>query len=305
MRPPESAPPLEVDRDLRARPLPTQRLRGRFRRRVEHQPAGRAAARTGPEAAPIALPAAQPAPSPEERARTFARLGSRALRFMLLIAAESNYFVARGPVAPYRRLHREAVNREFVNAAATELLAREIAERGLPGAVAELGVYRGGFARMLNSFFADRTLFLFDTFTGFDARDVEDDMRLGLPAEPYAISPTSVELVRSCLPHPARSRIRPGWFPESAAGLEREAFCFVHVDVGLHHATAAGLDWFYPRLVPGGYLVVADYNNAHTPGVKRAVRAFAAATGAPFVVLPDLDGSAVIAKPGARIRAPG
>jgi O-methyltransferase len=229
------------------------------------------------------------------------RLGSRALRFTLLIAAQSNYFVARGPVAPYRRLRRETVNREFVNAATTDLLAREIAERGLSGSVAELGVYRGGFARVLNDYFADRSLFLFDTFTGFDARDVEDDVLAGLPGEPYPCLSTTVELVRSRLPHPARARICPGWFPESAAGFEREAFCFVHIDVGLRRATAAGLDWFYPRLVPGGYLLVADYNNTHTPGVKRAVRDFAAATGASYVVLPDISGSAVIAKPGAPV----
>jgi O-methyltransferase len=103
--------------------------------------------------------------------------------------------------------------------------------------------------------------------------------------------------VRSRLPHPGRARIRQGWFPDSAAGLEEESFCFVHVDVGLHRATAAGLRWFYPRVVAGGYLLVTDFNNAHAPGVKRAVREFAAATGAAYALLPDFKASAVIVKP--------
>jgi O-methyltransferase len=244
------------------------------------------------------------APPPALRARPVTTAGGRALRLGLLLAARSNAFVAKGPLVPYHRLRRASVNREFVNVAATELLAREIAEQERPGAVAELGVYRGGYARILNEYFADRPLFLFDTFSGFDARDVEADVRAGLPGDPYAVPPATAEQVRARLPHPARATIRAGWFPDSAAGLEGESFCFVHVDVGLHHATAAGLTWFYPRLVAGGFLLVADYNNAHAPGVRHAVREFAAVTGAAYALLPDYRGSAVIVKAAGATRTP-
>lgn len=50
----------------------------------------------------------------------------------------------------------------------------------LPGALAELGVYRGDFAAALNRRFPERTLYLFDTFAGFDARDIADEQSAGL-----------------------------------------------------------------------------------------------------------------------------
>lgn len=45
-------------------------------------------------------------------------------------------------------------------------------EEGLSGAVAEVGVFRGDIAKIMNEYFFDRTLFLFDTFEGFPPSDV-------------------------------------------------------------------------------------------------------------------------------------
>jgi O-methyltransferase len=229
---------------------------------------------------------------------------ARAKTLALLSLARTNHYIATGPVFPYHRLRRGTANTEFVRAATTELLAREIGQQGLPGAVAELGVYRGGYASTLAACFPGRLLHLFDTFEGFDARDVEADVAAGLPGTPYPLPPVAADIVQSLVRrHPERLRIHAGWFPESAAGVEDERFCFVHIDVGLYAATATGLDWFHPRLVPGGYILVADYNNAHTPGVRLAVREFLARTGAAYTVLPDFQGHAIVAKP--RPRRPG
>jgi O-methyltransferase len=48
-----------------------------------------------------------------------------------------------------------------------ELVAHEIYENNVIGEVAELGVYRGDFASIINALFPDRKLYLFDTFRGF------------------------------------------------------------------------------------------------------------------------------------------
>jgi O-methyltransferase len=71
----------------------------------------------------------------------------------------------------------------------------------------------------------------------------------------------------------------------------------VNVDVGLYQPTYAGLRWFYPRLAAGGYLLVNDYNNAHTKGVRQAVHQFARETEAAYTVLPDYGAHAVFVKP--------
>jgi hypothetical protein len=58
---------------------------------------------------------------------------------------------------------------DYVRYRLLELMREQI--EGVPGNVAELGVFTGDFARMINYLFPQKRLFLYDTFTGFDARD--------------------------------------------------------------------------------------------------------------------------------------
>lgn len=105
---------------------------------------------------------------------------------------------------------------------AFHLAARQIRDRGVLGAVAELGVYKGDQARLINRLFADRPLYLFDTFSGFSDRD------LGAESEGNFSSAivgdfvdTSIELVESKLPYRNQARFFPGFFPETAEGSRK------------------------------------------------------------------------------------
>ena len=73
---------------------------------------------------------------------------------------------------------------EYIRASSLELVAREIDGNAVPGAVAELGVYRGEFARLINRAFPRRKLYLFDTFEGFDESDLKEDRASNLSAPP-------------------------------------------------------------------------------------------------------------------------
>ncbi len=53
---------------------------------------------------------------------------------------------------------------DYVRLSALELISFRIKNKQLVGNVAELGVYKGKFARYINQYFSDRTLYLFDTF---------------------------------------------------------------------------------------------------------------------------------------------
>lgn len=53
-----------------------------------------------------------------------------------------------------------------------ENFALVIHEKNILGSVAEAGVFQGEFASVINSSFPEKILYLFDTFEGFDARDV-------------------------------------------------------------------------------------------------------------------------------------
>ena len=170
-----------------------------------------------------------------------------------------------------------------VRIASIALALHTIDSEGVAGAMAELGVYRGELSRVLHSLSPSRRLYLFDTFAGF--RDGAD----------ARFRDTSAAFVRSYIGgDPSKILIREGFFPATAAGLEEESFAFVMLDGDKYDVTLAGLRFFMPRLVKGGYLFAHDFNN---PESQRAVsRAFADFFGdsKPYVEIPDRWGSVVL-----------
>ncbi len=161
----------------------------------------------------------------------------------------------------------------------------------VPGAAAELGVNRGGFARWINELLPDRTLYLFDTFTGFDpaeSRDCGEGFR-------EAHRSTAVGTVLNALPHPEKAAVRQGLFPKTASGLEGERFALVSLDADLEESTLAGLCFFVPRMSEGGYILLHDYNNPKLPGVRLALERYESENGRlPAVPLCDINGTLVI-----------
>ena len=169
---------------------------------------------------------------------------------------------------------------DFCRQMSIRLAAERINRKKIPGAIAELGVYRGEMAAILNGLFADRTLYLFDTFQGFSQNDLADgEEEKHSQAEAGDFQDTNVELVLSRLPHPEKVTVRKGYFPETAEGLE-DRFALVSLDVDLFKPTLSGLEYFYPRLSAGGCIFVHDYNNRRFNGVRKAVDEFTDATGA-------------------------
>lgn len=190
---------------------------------------------------------------------------------------------------------------DVVRYATLQLLSQEIYEHNIEGAVAELGVYKGLFSSVINSYFPERKIYLFDTFEGFDSRDVQTEKERGNEHKLInhkLFCDSNVKLVTSRMFHQDNVVVKKGWFPESAVGeCEDEKFCFVSLDADLYQPIYAGLCWFYPRLVNGGYIMVNDYSIKAFEGTKKAVQEFAKETGISYIPIPDRAGSAVIAKP--------
>lgn len=182
-------------------------------------------------------------------------------------------------------------------AATMRMLAEQITERGVPGDMAELGVYQGGFAALMNAALPGRTLHLFDTFTGFTGEDVWHDRQLGFSrAEAGDFSDTSVEYVLKRLPHPERAVIHTGYFPDTFAEVEGRVFSMVSIDADLYAPTAAALPLFWNQLSEGGAIIVHDYNSGQFAGAGAATREFCRREGLFPVPLSDLHGSAVLIK---------
>lgn len=156
-----------------------------------------------------------------------------------------------------------------------EKIAMILEDKAVPGAVAELGVYRGDFAKVINTVFPDRKLYLFDTFEGFPEEDMNYETENHLLLNTVGkLSNTSVEYVMSRMPRPERCVIRKGYFPETAAGLEEERYAFVNIDVDLYKPILAGLEYFWPRMAENGYIFVHDYFSFSYAGTKKAIEEF-------------------------------
>lgn len=186
-------------------------------------------------------------------------------------------------------------NLDYVRYTTLGLCAQELIANQVPGNVAELGVYRGAFAKRLNYLFPSRKLYLFDTFAGFADQDVVTEKASGFSTGEQNFADTSVEMVLRSMPHPQQCIIKKGFFPATAADVE-DTFCFVSLDADLYEPILEGLRFFYPRLAPGGYIFVHDFNNDGYRGSRQAVVEFCRAQGIGFTPLPDSGGTAIITK---------
>ena len=177
------------------------------------------------------------------------------------------------------------------------LLAEQLGRFSVPGAIGELGVYRGEFAALISEAFPDRTFHLFDTFEGFTDGDVRLERERGFSrAASRDFSDTSVELVAARLFQPERAVFHKGYFPDTFSGCEEERFAFVSIDADLYLPTAAALPLFWQRLSPGGVLMLHDVNSTQFTGVSKAVDAFCAERNLLPMPVCDLHGSVVLRK---------
>jgi O-methyltransferase len=162
---------------------------------------------------------------------------------------------------------------------------------GVEGAFAEVGVYRGETARIIHEMDPSRPLHLFDTFTGFDQRDLTVE-NPGSENSNIDFSDTGIDLVRGFIKGNEKIFFHPGYFPDTAIGLT-EKFAFVHLDADLYQPTLAGLNYFYPHLLPGGVIIIHDYNHTWS-GVEKAVNEFLATIPESLIAVPDWQGSVMI-----------
>ena len=184
---------------------------------------------------------------------------------------------------------------DYVRLTCLELAVKEIRKRKLAGNTAEFGVFRGEFAQYINAAFPDKTLYLFDTFSGFEAEESREEMQRGNCTDVFveAFKQTGLSTVYERMKYPEKIVIRQGFFPESLQGLE-DTFCFVSLDVDFETSTYEGLRYFYPRLEKGGYLFIHDYNSG-LRGVEKAVDRYEEDMGLSLCKMPLCDESGTLA----------
>lgn len=162
-------------------------------------------------------------------------------------------------------------------------------------AMAELGVYRGDTAFIMHVIDPDRELFLFDTFEGFTSEDLHNETAEASTYTTASFADTSIERVKEKLKYAPNVQIFKGDFKKSVINIPERSYAFVSIDVDLAEPTMAGLRYFYPRLCPGGVIVVHDYNH-RWQGLMNAVDAFLDSIAEQPVLVPDTNNSLVLIK---------
>lgn len=197
--------------------------------------------------------------------------------FKLEIKVSNTGFWDRDPA--FLNIYNEIRDRSLVKIDRCYILYQYAKHASLipDGDVAQVGVYRGGTARLIAECFekTKKSFFLFDTFEGLPAL-TQKDARHGvkISSETKQFSDTSLNEVSKYLSGFSGLEMKKGYFPDTAKGLEDRRFCFVYLDADLYQSTKDGLEFFYPKMVLGGVILLDDYQTNNWPGVDKAVKEF-------------------------------
>lgn len=177
------------------------------------------------------------------------------------------------------------------------LNCKNICEQGVIGDFAELGVYKGNTAAILAHYAQqfNRTVDLFDTFIGFDQRDLKG---IDKNESVKSFSDTNLELVQQNIGANTNvCNFIQGYFPNSiTTAIEQKKYAIVSLDADLYEPMKAGLDFFYPRMSKGGIFYLHDYSSLMWPGSKKAVDEFCKKVNEYIILMPDKSGSAFFRK---------
>jgi hypothetical protein len=162
-----------------------------------------------------------------------------------------------------------------------------VSARELPGAIVECGVWRGGSMMavaltLLRVGRTDRDLYLFDTFSGMTPPTDEDVRRSGERAADLLAEDTedsdiwavaSLEQVREAMfsvGYPQeRIHFVQGPVEETVPAHAPEEIALLRLDTDWYSSTKHELVHLYPRLTPGGVLILDDYG--YWQGARQAV----------------------------------
>ncbi len=150
---------------------------------------------------------------------------------------------------------------------AYQLFATVKAVAKIQGDIAEVGVFKGGSAKLICEAKGNKRLHLFDTFEGIPKVETID-----IPKFHKGQYSSSLEDVKNYLKCYDNVLFYRGIFPDNIQPVEDVEFSFVHLDVDTYRSTLKCLEYFYTRINAGGAIISHDYNSA--PGVKKAIDEF-------------------------------
>ncbi len=144
----------------------------------------------------------------------------------------------------------------------------DVIASGVPGDLVEAGVWRGGSSIFMKGVLkargvTDRRVWLCDSFAGLPAPEPGCEPDAGATWHRWSPLRVGVEEVRANFDRYGLLdddvRFVKGWFSDTLPGLHDERWALIRLDGDMYRSTMDSLVHLYPRLSPGGYLVVDDY----------------------------------------------
>jgi hypothetical protein len=151
--------------------------------------------------------------------------------------------------------------------------------RGLKGSTAECGVLRGVGSGIIcqtldGTYGPDDYHFGFDSFEGLPAPITADRTSSGEHWWSKGALKSSQEEAEQRLADFEYCRIVKGWIPDCFERASDARFRLAHIDVDLYEPTRDSLEFFYPRLVPYGIILLDDHGFMSCPGARQAAEEF-------------------------------
>ena len=178
---------------------------------------------------------------------------------------------------------------------------RHVVRARVPGDIVECGVWRGGSSMLaaltlMEAGDGDRELYLYDTFAGMSEPDERDVTLSGHSALPewrqaqrgelnewcYAPLEEVERNLRSTGIGPARLHFVAGEVEETIPATAPERISVLRLDTDWYESTWHELTHLYPRLSPGGVLIVDDYG--HWQGAREAVDRYFSEVAEPILL---------------------
>ncbi|MBI4469213.1 MAG: class I SAM-dependent methyltransferase [Acidobacteria bacterium] len=164
---------------------------------------------------------------------------------------------------------------------------QDVIERGIPGDLIEAGVWRGGASIFMRAVLkaydiTDRYVWVADSFAGLpppnptkypsDAGDPHHTIReLCVPIEIVMSNFDRYNLLDD------QVLFLKGWFRDTLSSDLIGTLAVVRLDGDMYESTMDALVGLYPKLSPGGYLIVDDYGAV--PACRQAVEDYRRAHG--------------------------
>jgi len=172
----------------------------------------------------------------------------------------------------------------------------------LAGDFVECGVNRGGLSRAVAHYVGferlNKRFYLLDTFAGIPAESISPE-EWALGRRPGNWTPTSYgecynDVQRTFADYGNVILVR-GIIPDTLPCVEADEVCYLSIDLNCVAPEIAAAEYFWPKMVRGGIMLLDDYAQIPFLPQKRAFDAFAAHHGVMVLALPT--GQGLILKP--------